>query len=1300
MPSHIKKGHILLLITLIGCAALFTADQYYRSQISQGNEDQLIDEAQHFEERLAHNMAMQLVAVEDLKAFLLASPDLPDFEAFDYFADALISNYPTIRTVQYVDTQKIIRHLYPLEGNEAALNLDLMTRPAAPFIETAVRERRTTINHPTVTVQGSLSIVARAPLYKGDGFLGLAQSVFDIDDILVEELDHLDRRIDVRLVDATDKHFWGVEKLHGETQTITIPIGDNYWEMTLGWDSPPPPDRFVLVLIWGVGSALLVSILYAVNRTWDITAWLSKEVAEKTKQLLDHNEQLQIEITRREQVEETLHKVNRAYRTLSESNQAVVRATDETALMQQLCRVIVESGGYRLAWVGFAEQDEAKAVRPVSWAGFEEGYLETLEITWADSKRGQSPVGRAFRTGKPSVARHILTDPDFEPWRAEALARDYASSIALPLLINDRVIGALNIYAVEPDAFDAEETQLLVELAGDLAYGIMTLRTQAERERVEQAYHESVSFVETIIASANDGIIVYDPEFRFKVWNHAMEDMTGLSATEVLGHKAFDLFPHLKEQGVDWLHQRALAGDSVSSPDTPYHVPRTGKEGWVVGRYSPLRSTNGDIIGVVAIVRDVTTRKQTEKELRKLSLAVEQSPSTIFITDAEGKIEYVNRKFTELTGYGDEEVIGQLPRLLESDEIAREEYEERWNILRSGGEWRGEFQNRKKNGERFWEFISISSIKDNNGAIANFVVVKEDITALKQAQKAEREQRLLAEALRDTAAALSSTLDLDEVLDRILTNIERVVDHEAADIILIDANTDTARIVRCQGYAEHGTEEEILALRFTVTHTPNLHRVTLSGQPHTIPDTQVDPDWVEFPETRWIRSNVTAPIHREGQVIGFLSLHSATPGFFTPAHALQLQAFGDQTAIALENARLYQELAAYSEFLEQAVEERTRDLRRAMKRVETILNSVGDALMLLRTDGPIEQVNPAFEDQTGYAAHEVELRHHSLLFNETTPKDTVEEIVAALRTGQVWRGELPIRRKDGTVYEAALTTAPVRNEKDEPVISVIIMRDITERKQAEETLRQALEREMEVGEMRMRFLSMASHDLRTPLAVIQASTDIVAQYSDRLSDEKKQAKYDQIRDSIRHMIELLDDVLAIGRMEAGRLQFNPEALDVAVFCQHIVSDLQTSIGADHPFDFSVAGTRVTRMVDPSLLRHVLYNLLSNAIKYSPEGSTVTCQLACEDDWVVFRVSDEGIGIPLADQERLFSAFHRAGNVGSVQGTGLGLAIVKQSVERHGGTIVFESEEGAGTTFTVTIPDFSASEGIHEDDPEH
>jgi len=194
------------------------------------------------------------------------------------------------------------------------------------------------------------------------------------------------------------------------------------------------------------------------------------------------------DITERKQAEERIRKLNRMLQVINEANQALVRAAGEAELLQRVCQIIVEVGGYRMAWVGIAEQDEAtlRAVRPVAAAGHDEGYLDTANITWADTERGRGPTGTAIRTGQPAISRNISTDPDYAPWREQALQSGYVSTIALPLLSNGRAFGVLDIYAAEPDAFDAEEVKLLTEMADDLAYGIVALHTRAEHQRAEK----------------------------------------------------------------------------------------------------------------------------------------------------------------------------------------------------------------------------------------------------------------------------------------------------------------------------------------------------------------------------------------------------------------------------------------------------------------------------------------------------------------------------------------------------------------------------------------------------------------------------------------------------------------------------------------------------------------------------------------------------------------------------------------------------------------------------------------------
>ena len=238
---------------------------------------------------------------------------------------------------------------------------------------------------------------------------------------------------------------------------------------------------------------------------------------------------------------------------------------------------------------------------------------------------------------------------------------------------------------------------------------------------------------------------------------------------------------------------------------------------------------------------------------------------------------------------------------------------------------------------------------------------------------------------------------------------------------------------------------------------------------------------------------------------------------------------------------------------------------------------------------------------------------------------------------------------------------------------------------AESEIRKALEKEKELNELKSRFVSMVSHEFRTPMSTILFSAGLLESYSNKWSEEKKLVHIRRIQSSIQHMTTLLNDVLLIGKAEAGKLEFNPVPIDLEKFCREIVEDIQLSDNNQHKIMFTITGSCAEAKMDEKLLRHILSNLLSNAVKYSSPNTAVEFNLINEKDKATFQVKDTGIGIPPADLERLFETFHRAKNVGTIPGTGLGLAIVKKAIDLHRGIIGVQSEVDIGTTFTVTLP---------------
>lgn len=276
-------------------------------------------------------------------------------------------------------------------------------------------------------------------------------------------------------------------------------------------------------------------------------------------------------------------------------------------------------------------------------------------------------------------------------------------------------------------------------------------------------------------------------------------------------------------------------------------------------------------------------------------------------------------------------------------------------------------------------------------------------------------------------------------------------------------------------------------------------------------------------------------------------------------------------------------------------------------------------------------------------------------------------------------------RLDGTVLNLEVAAIPITY--NDQIAAQVIARDISIRKQVEEEVLKALQRERELSDIKSRTITTISHEYRTPLTTIIMSAELLENYPDKLTPEKKLAHLQRIRNSAKYLAQLVNDVLIMGETQAEKVQFNPTPLDLEQFCQEVLEEAHASSNSSKllQIKFTRHNNYKDACLDEKLLRQILSNLLSNAIKYSPQGGTIRFDLECNDGFAQFSIQDEGIGIPAADLPRLFESFHRASNVGTIRGTGIGLAIVKNCVELHSGKITIESMENVGTTFTVTLP---------------
>ncbi len=269
--------------------------------------------------------------------------------------------------------------------------------------------------------------------------------------------------------------------------------------------------------------------------------------------------------------------------------------------------------------------------------------------------------------------------------------------------------------------------------------------------------------------------------------------------------------------------------------------------------------------------------------------------------------------------------------------------------------------------------------------------------------------------------------------------------------------------------------------------------------------------------------------------------------------------------------------------------------------------------------------------------------------------------------------------------EAALLQAKNQLEIHVQERTAELQKTVDQLERSQEELRQSLEKEKELSELKSRFITMASHEFRTPLATIFSSSDLLKSFGHKFSEERKLQHLNKIQTQVKNMTLLMEDVLFMGKVEAGKLTLNITTFNLEVFCREIIDEISIADRRKHKLLFESRGDCSTVEMDCQLLRQILTNLVSNAFKYSPEGAIIQVNLICNQEQTIINIQDQGIGIPICEQHHLFEIFHRASNVGNISGTGLGLAIVKQAVELHQGKISFESEVGVGTSFTVSMP---------------
>jgi len=636
----------------------------------------------------------------------------------------------------------------------------------------------------------------------------------------------------------------------------------------------------------------------------------------------------------------------------------------------------------------------------------------------------------------------------------------------------------------------------------------------------------------------------------------------------------------------------------------------------------PLKDDHGVPYAVCGISTDITDRKLVEESLIRFHKAIDGTSDAICMSEVTGKVVYVNSGFTEVYGYTLEEF--QAAGGAPSIFKHTAEFNKVFATIQGGDSWHGEVTMQARDGRILYIYLRANAVKDANGRITGLVGIHTDLTPRKQAEEGLR--------LRDRAIAASSN-----------------------GIIIADASIPNGPIIyvnpafeRMTGYSA----DEVIGQNFRLFQSADIDQDSLqdlstamqAGKDCTLTLRNYRKDGSLW----WNELNISPVYDADGTLTHYIGIQTDIT-----------ERKQTETALLVSQQKLQYLLSSSPAVIYTS---------KASEEFGAIF--ISDNVSMVTGHQPEDFI----KDSHFWASH-------------IHPED-LPYVLAEL--AKIWRQEhysLEYRflHKNGTYHWVYDQGKLVRDDAGNPIELVGYLADITERKQLEQELRIALEKEKELNELKSRFVAMTSHEFRTPLSTILSSSELLEHYRYKWPEEKQLTHLHRIQMAVQRMNEMLNDVLVIGKAEAGRLEYKPSSFDLVGYCSHIVEEAELNQNKHCLISFTSEYSSIPCCMDEKLLGHILSNLLSNAMKYSPEGSTVNLNLACENEQAVFEIQDRGIGIPQEDLPHLFESFHRARNVGNILGTGLGLAIVKKCVDIHKGKISVATRLGVGTTFTVKLP---------------
>ncbi len=768
---------------------------------------------------------------------------------------------------------------------------------------------------------------------------------------------------------------------------------------------------------------------------------------------------------------------------------------------------------------------------------------------------------------------------------------------------------------------------------------------QTNFKRVEESLRKHQNELDAMLDGGSDLIVSLDPTGKIIYSNEAWKTKMGRAKN----HEK--IFPYLSAESatklVDLIANSAKnSGNSKENLEIQFELESGTKLNYEVS--VNLIFEAGIHTSTTLIFRDLTTRRQLELLNQERALLINSSIDAIMSTDENGIVLSWNEAAEKLFGYKSLEIIGESASILGNG--GPEMIEEQAKVLaklNSGKSFSYETERKHKDGSKIFVHVSAFPISDDRKGHFKHGAIIRDITA-------------------------------NVVANRELAKSENLL-KEAQNIANLASWEWENKTGKFSG-------PELFLEKFNVKAPSSMSGFNeLAGIVH--PD---DRDLVLQKIEQLMASQRSIHVQFRLKVITsrkiFLEMR-ANSEFSSSGKLLRIYGVLMDKTSQVESENLKEQ---FTRELEDQVKDRTAMLEISQNELSHQVDTLNQIALVstIDTEGIITYANDIFCKVSGYSLPELIGKQFADLHSSSQDIASIIGLWGGVEKGDIWKGEVIYQAKDGHDFWLHQTVVPFFNVSGEIEKYVAVSFDVSEEKELQQRLQNSLQKEKELGELKSHFVAMASHQFRTPLAIIQSNSELLSMIIKKDSGESLKEKLSKssgrITSEISRMTQLMDDVLILGKIGAGHLESDPKELNLAELITEIETHTNSIQQDDRKLDLEIQGNPVTVLLDEKLVQHVIENLVSNAFKYSKDKNP-KLTLGFKQKTVSISVEDKGIGIPKNELDKLFQPFHRADNVADIPGTGLGLVIAKEYTELNGGNIQVESKVNEGTKFVVTFP---------------